>query len=129
MLVDLSERIFNLNRNFEITFEIKKKAQFRQGNNVIVLATKYVVYPLKPLRALQGVSNPEGEDAIFRGFNGRLVAKNPDKTTPKVMAIWYAQYMRYLSLCFLFILGLTPEELQEPIWLSVGPYRFCFRGF
>ncbi len=55
MLVDLSERIFNFKSNsssFEITFEITKKARFRRGNNVIVLATNYVVCPLKPLRAL-----------------------------------------------------------------------------
>jgi hypothetical protein len=55
-------------------------------------------------------SNPGGDNYIFRGFNGRLVAKNPGKTTPTVMAIKYAQYMRYLSLWFGGILGLTPEE-------------------
>jgi hypothetical protein len=56
--------------------------------------------------------NPEGDDFIFRSFNGRLVAKNPGKTTPMVMAIKYAQYMRYLSLWFGGILGLTPEEFK-----------------
>ena len=81
---------------FEITFEIRKNAQFRQGNKVIVSATNDVVCPLKLLRALQSVSNPQGDDFIFRGFNDRLVAKNPDKTTPMVFAIKYAQYMRYL---------------------------------
>jgi hypothetical protein len=40
------------------------------------------------------------------------VAKNPGKTTPMVMAIKYAQYMRYLSLWFRGILGLTPEEFK-----------------
>ena len=59
--------------SFEISFEIRKNAQFRQGNKVIVLAIKYVVYSLKLLRALQSVSNPEGEDIIFHGFDGRLV--------------------------------------------------------
>ncbi len=98
--------------SFEITFEIRKNAQFRQGNKVIVSATNNVVCPLKLLRAFQSVSNPKGDDFIFRGFNGRLVAKNPDKTTPMVMAIKYAQYMRYLSLWFGGILGLTPEEFK-----------------
>ena len=39
------------------------------------------------------------------------MAKNPGKTTPMVMAIKYAQYMRNLSLWFGGILGLTPEQL------------------
>jgi hypothetical protein len=60
--------------SFETIFEIRKNAQFRQGNKVIVLATNDVVCPLKLLRALQSVSNPEGDDFIFCGFNGRLVA-------------------------------------------------------
>ncbi len=49
---------------------------------------------------------------MFRGFNGRLVAKNPGKTTTMVIAIKYAQYMRYLSYWFGSILGLTPEEFK-----------------
>jgi hypothetical protein len=65
------------------------------------------------LRALQSVSNSKVDDFIFRGFNGRLVVKNPCKTTPMVMAIKYAQYMRYLSLSFGAILGLTPEEFRD----------------
>jgi hypothetical protein len=36
-------------------------------------------------------SNPGGDDYIFRDFNGQLVAKNPGKTTPMVMAIKYAR--------------------------------------
>ena len=98
--------------SIEITFEIRKNAQFRQGNKVIVSATNDVVCPLRLLRALQSVSNPGGDDFIFRGFNCRLVAKNPGKTTPMVMAIKYAQYMRYLSLWFRGILGLNPEEFK-----------------
>ncbi len=58
---------------------IRKNAQFRQENKVIVAATNDVACPLKLLRALLSVSNPQGDDFIFRGFNGRLVAKNPGK--------------------------------------------------
>jgi hypothetical protein len=76
--------------SFEITFEIRKNTQFRQGNKVILLATNDLVCPLKLLRALQSVPNSEGDDFIFRGFNGRHVPKNPGKTTPIVMAIKYA---------------------------------------
>jgi hypothetical protein len=98
---------------FEITFEIRKNAQFRQGNKVIVSASNDEVCPLKLLRALQTFSNPQGDEFIFRGFNGRLVAKNPGKTTPTILAIKYAQYMRYLSLWFGGILGLTPVEFKS----------------
>ena len=63
--------------SFEITFEIRENAQFRQGNEVIVSASNEKFCPLKQLRALQSVSNPEGYDFIFRGFIGRLEANNP----------------------------------------------------
>ena len=45
---------------FEITFEFRKNAQFRQGIKVIVAATNDKVCPLKILRALQSVSSPQG---------------------------------------------------------------------
>jgi hypothetical protein len=50
------------------------------------------------LRALQSVTNLDEDGFIFRGFNGRLVAKNPGKTTHMVIALKYSQYKRYLSL-------------------------------
>ena len=59
------------------------------------------------------VFSNSGDNYVFRGFNGRLVAKNPCKTTPMVMAIKYAQYMRYISFWFGGILGLTPEEFKS----------------
>ena len=51
---------------FEITFEIRKNQPCRQGNKVIAAATNDVVCPLKLLRALPSVSNPQGDDFIFR---------------------------------------------------------------
>ena len=96
--------------SFEFNFEIRKNAQ---GNKVIVSATNDAVCPLTLLCALQSVSNSKGDDLIFRGFNGRLVAKNPGKTTPMVTAIKYAQYMRYLSLWFGGIFGLSPEKFKD----------------
>ena len=41
------------------------------------------------------------------------MAKKSGKTTPMVKAIKYAQYMRYLSLWFGGILGLTMEEFKS----------------
>jgi hypothetical protein len=83
-----------------------------------VSVTNEEVYPLKLLRALQSVTYPDGYDFIFRGFNGRLVVKNPGKTAPMVIAIKHTQYMRYLSLLFGVILGLTPEELRANMVLN-----------
>jgi hypothetical protein len=51
--------------SFEITFEIRKNAQFRQGNKDIVSTTNDVVCPLRLLRALQSVSNPGGDDLFL----------------------------------------------------------------
>jgi len=86
---------------------------------VIVSAINEEVCPLKLLRVLQSVSNLEGDD-FFRGFNGRLMAKNPGKTTPMIMAIKYAQYMRYLSLWFRGILGFTPEDFKGQYGFQSG---------
>jgi hypothetical protein len=76
------------------------------------------------LRALQSVLNP-GDDDIFRGFIGRLVAKNPGKTTPMGMAIKNAQYMRYLSLWFGGIFELTPEEFKGQYCFQSGRIDFA----
>jgi len=76
--------------SFEITFEIRKHAQFRQGNKVTVSASNEKGCRLKLLRRLQSVTATDEDDFNFRGFNGRLVAKSPGKTTPMVIAIQYA---------------------------------------
>jgi hypothetical protein len=68
--------------------------------------------PSKGYCVLFKVFSNLGDDYIFRGFNGRLVTKNPGKTTPMVMAIKYAQYMRYLFLWFGDIFGPTPKEFK-----------------
>jgi hypothetical protein len=65
----------------EITFEIRKNSQFRQGNMVLVLATKDDICPLKLLLKLKDMDPNSVYDSspIFCGFHGRLVAKNPQK--------------------------------------------------
>ena len=52
------------------------------------------------------------------------MAKNPGNTTPMVM-IKYAQYMRYLSLWFGGILGLTPEEFISQYGSQSGRIGFA----
>jgi integrase len=66
--------------SFEISFEIRKKSQFRQGNKVLVAATKDAICPLKLLIKLKDLDvNNTPSSPIFCGFNGRLIAKNPQK--------------------------------------------------
>jgi len=63
------------------------------------------------------------DDFIFRGFNGRFVAKYPERTTPLVPAIKYEQYIRYLSLWFGCIIGIIPEEFKNQHGSQSG--RIC----
>ena len=57
------------------------------------------------------------------------MAKNPGKTTPMVMAIKYARYMRYLSLWFGGILGLAPEEFKDQYGSQSGRIGFASTTF
>ncbi len=50
---------------------------------------------------------------IFRGFNGRLVAKSPGKKSLIFITFEYDQYMRYLSLWFGCILDISPGEFKN----------------
>ena len=49
---------------------------------------------------------------FFCGFNGRLVARNPQNTTPFDVPIKYTQYVRYLSLWFAEVLGISTQEFK-----------------
>ena len=68
---------------FEITFDKRKNAQFRQGNKVLIasfpLSTVCLVRLLRELKTYTGGS--EGL-LVFRGFNGHMVAKSPRSTMP-----------------------------------------------
>ncbi len=81
--------------SFEITFGIWKISQFRQGNKVMVSATKDNVCPLKLLLRLKDMDPNSVYDSspIFCGFNERLVAKDPQKRIPSHVPIKYAQYV------------------------------------
>ena len=99
--------------SFTITFERRKNSQFRQGNKVTVAATKDVICPLKLLLELKHVDvNATPTSPIFCGFNGRLVAKSPNKTTPYAIPIKYDQYVRYLSLWFGEVLGMSTQDFK-----------------
>ena len=53
----------------------------------------------------------ESEDAfVFRGFNGRLVKKIPESTSPGKDCIAYAQYSNSLALWFGGVMGISTRE-------------------
>jgi hypothetical protein len=107
--------------SFEITFEIRKNSQFRQGNKVLVAATKDIICPLKLLIKLKDLDvGHTPSSPIFCGFNGRLVAKNPQKTLPFDVPIKYAQYVRYLSLWFGEVLGISTQEFKAQYGTQSG---------
>jgi hypothetical protein len=62
--------------SFVITFERRKKSQFRQGNNVTVAATNDVICPLKLLLKLTHSDvNAISSVPIVYGFNRRLLQR------------------------------------------------------
>jgi len=86
-------------RCFHIEFEKRNNDQYRQGNRVTgAAALDGLVCPLKLMRRMMPVTRGEGEDYIFRGFNGRYVITSPEKTVPGPTFISYAQFSKYLAL-------------------------------
>ena len=97
--------------SFHLSFEKRKNVQFRQGNRVhVVDATTGPVSPFKLLEILR-LHTGESEDAyLFREFNGILVKKSPESTSPGNKCITYAQYSTNLSLWFGSVMGISPRS-------------------
>ena len=115
---------------FEITFEKRKNAQYRQGNKVLVASCPgAVVCPMRLLRQLRVYTGGSEELHVFRGFNGRLVAKNPGSTTLGPDKIPYDQMLRFMGLWFSGVLG-TSVALFKKQWATQSGRsgRACFRG-
>ncbi len=93
---------------FEIIFEIRKNAQFRQGNKVMVASSPLaVVCPLRLLMGLRRVTDESEDMCIFRGFNGRLVAESHASTAPGSLRIGYDKFLRFLSIWFSGVMGIS----------------------
>ena len=99
---------------FHLSFEKRKNAQFRQGNRVTVAAaTSGPVCPFKLLEMLYVHTGREEDAFVFRGFNGRLVKKSPERTSPGKECITYAQFSTFLALWFGGVLGISPTVFQS----------------
>jgi len=100
--------------NFHLSFEKKKDTQYGQGNRVIVVAAPSgSMCPLKLLEIMR-THTGESEDAyVFRGFNGRLVKKSPDKTSPRNECITCAQFSTFISLWLRGAMGISPTKFHS----------------
>ena len=106
---------------FEITFEKRKNAQYRQGNKVLVSSCPLaIVCPVRLLNQLRTYTGASEELHVFRGFNGRLVAKNPGRTEPGPLKITYDQFSRYLGLWFSGVLGTSVASFRKQFGTQSG---------
>jgi hypothetical protein len=58
--------------------------------------------------------------SIFRGFKGRLVAKSPRMTASGPKKITYDQYLRYLSLWFSGVMGVSIDAFRKQFATQSG---------
>ena len=98
----------------DLKYERRKSSQIRQGNNVLMSAIPHGdVCPARHLREDHKCVGSYPASFVFRGFNGRLVAKSPRKTQPYDAPIKYEQVLRLLSLWFSGVLGSSPTEFRK----------------
>ncbi len=57
---------------------------------------------------------------MFRGFNGRLVAKSPRATAPELKKITYDQFLRFMSLWFSGVMGVSVAAFRKQIATQSG---------
>jgi len=98
----------------EITFDKRKNNQYRQGSKLLVASSPLsAVCPVRLLQELQIYTDGSKDLSLFCGFNGRLVAKSPRMTAPGPKNITYDQYLRYLSLWFSGVMGVSIDAFRK----------------
>ncbi len=99
---------------FELAFDKRNNCQFRQGNKVLVAAAPLsAVCPMRLLRELESFTGGSESLPVFRGFNGRLVATSPGLTAPGPKKITYDQLLRFLSLWFSGVQGVSVAVFRK----------------
>ncbi len=63
------------------------------------------VCPMRLLRQLRAYTGGAEDLHVFRGFNRRLVAKNPGRTVPGPDKISYDQMLQFMGLWFSGVIG------------------------
>jgi integrase len=106
---------------FEITFDKRKNAQYRQGNKVLVTALpNAAICPVRMLQRLRAYTGGAEGLYVFRGFNGRLVAKSSGSTIPGPTKITYDQFLRYLSQWFSSVMGVSVKAFRKQFATQSG---------
>jgi len=106
---------------FEISFDKRKSCQYRQGNKLLVTALPNVATcPVRMLQRFRIYTGGAEELYVFRGFNGRLVNKIPGSTAPEPTKITYDQLLRFLSLWFSSVLGVSAEAFRKQLATQSG---------
>jgi len=107
-------RLMEYGSGFELTFDKRKNAPYRQGNKVTMASAPLAgVCPARMLLDLREHTGGSGDMFVFRGFVDRLVSKPPGKTAPGPSRKKYVQFLIYLSLWFSLVMGLFMELFQK----------------
>ena len=95
--------------------------QYRQRNKVLVASSPLsAVCPVPLLRELQIYTGGSEDLSIFRGFNERLVAKSPRTTAPRSKKITYDQFLRFVSLWFSGVMGVSVAVFRKQFATQSG---------
>jgi len=106
---------------YELSFDKRKKAQCRQGNKVLVDSSPLsAVCPVRLMRELQIYTGGSENLYIFREFSGMLVAKSPRTTAPGTKKITYDLLLRFMSLCFSGVMGVSVVVFRKQVGTQSG---------
>ena len=79
-----------------------------------------MVCPLRLLLQPKAYTGGAEDLHAFRGFDGRLVAKNPERTAPGPNKITYDQIRRFVSLWFIGVLGTMVALFKKQFVTQTG---------
>ena len=95
--------------------------QYRQRNKVLVASSSLsAVCPVRLLRELQIYTGGSEEFFIFRGFNGRLVAKSQRTIAPGLKKITYDPFLCFMRLWFTGVMGVSVAAFRKQFATQSG---------
>ncbi len=78
------------------------------------------VHPVRSLLQLRILTGKSEDLHVFRGFNGWLVAKSPEKTVPGPDRITDDQYLRFLGLWLSGVWGISLDAFRKQFATKSG---------
>ena len=108
-------------KSVTLSFVKRKNDQYRQGSKVTVSSSgDNCCCPVALLQRLCTWTRSSSSDLLFQGFDGSLVRRFPERSTPIGSAIAYPQFRRYLSQWFAPVLGLSPGAFLKEFGSQSG---------